>query len=228
MSDLKNKWQEQDSFIEKLMNDFPDLFPTDAEGKVTYPSCASGIPSGWNQIVYDLCGYLNNRRKNSYRCVRRQDLKSRILFLRDKIARKIFVTYANKILDPYRPFRPKNQVSFLILKNTQDKVASSWRFKLQSKLSKFNRKYFNYRGYDNVYPPKITIAQIKEKFGTLRFYFDGGDDRDGAVVSYVEYLSSKTCQETGDSGSLCKKRGCYATLSIDKAKELDYTKCNES
>jgi len=54
-----------------------------------------------------------------------------------------------------------------------------------------------------VIPPEVsqvTIAQIKEKFGTLRFYYDGGDDYVSGMVSLAESLSGLTCEKCGDVG----------------------------
>jgi len=48
--------------------------------------------------------------------------------------------------------------------------------------------------------PQVTIAQIKEKFGTLRFYYDGGDDYISGMVSLAESLSGLTCEECGSIG----------------------------
>lgn len=223
---LEDKWKQEEDFLYKLMKDFPDLFPKGEQGDVCEPICCSSIPCGWNDLVYNLCDYLNRSSKN-YRSVRKTDLKSRILFFRDKITAKILVDLSHKILDPYRPFRPKGQKSWIIPKNIQDKVLASWRFKLKQNLSRFNRKYFNYDGYEKVYPPRITITQIKEKFGTLRFYFDGGNEKTQAAVDFAEFLSSKTCQYTGKKGVMCKKRGWYATLSTGQAKKLGYTICND-
>ena len=48
--------------------------------------------------------------------------------------------------------------------------------------------------------PQVTIAQIKEKFGTLRFYYDGGDDYISGMVTLAESMSGLTCEECGSIG----------------------------
>lgn len=45
------------------------------------------------------------------------------------------------------------------------------------------------------YPLEIT--QVKEKFGTLRFYTNGSDDYIDGMICLAEYLSSKTCEKCG-------------------------------
>lgn len=51
-------------------------------------------------------------------------------------------------------------------------------------------------GFREVIPvcPQVVAVQIKEKFGTLRFYYDGGDDFCRGVVSMAEAMSAVTCE----------------------------------
>jgi len=51
---------------------------------------------------------------------------------------------------------------------------------------------------------QVVAIQIKEKFGTLRFYYNGGDDTIGGMVRMAESMSSVTCEECGNPG---KTRG---------------------
>jgi len=45
--------------------------------------------------------------------------------------------------------------------------------------------------------PQVTVAQIKEKFGGLRFYYDGGDDQIQGMVTMAEAWASNTCEICG-------------------------------
>jgi len=47
---------------------------------------------------------------------------------------------------------------------------------------------------------QVTIDQIKEKFGTLRFYYSGGDEYISGMVTLAESMSSVTCEECGSIG----------------------------
>jgi len=47
---------------------------------------------------------------------------------------------------------------------------------------------------------QVTLDQVKEKFGTLRFYYTGGDDYVRGLVSMAESMSSVTCEECGNPG----------------------------
>lgn len=47
-------------------------------------------------------------------------------------------------------------------------------------------------------PPKqVVAAQVKEKFSSLRFYYDGGDDYIRGIVSFAESLSYMICEQCG-------------------------------
>lgn len=45
--------------------------------------------------------------------------------------------------------------------------------------------------------PQVTVAQIKEKFGGLRFYYDGGDDHIKGMVRMAEAWADATCEDCG-------------------------------
>lgn len=44
------------------------------------------------------------------------------------------------------------------------------------------------------------IRQVKEKFGSLRFYADGLSDEHENYVRFAEAMSGRTCEECGDRG----------------------------
>ena len=48
---------------------------------------------------------------------------------------------------------------------------------------------------------QVTLDQVKEKFGTLRFYYTGGDDYIRGMVTMAESMSSVTCEECGKPGT---------------------------
>ena len=45
-------------------------------------------------------------------------------------------------------------------------------------------------------------SQVKEKFGTLRFYYDGGNDYTEGMTQLAETLSGTTCEVCGNPGEL--------------------------
>ena len=47
----------------------------------------------------------------------------------------------------------------------------------------------------------VVATQVKEKFGTLRFYVNGGDDYTDGAIELAEMLSSVTCDKCGSPSS---------------------------
>jgi len=47
---------------------------------------------------------------------------------------------------------------------------------------------------------QVTLDQVKEKFGTLRFYYTGGDDTISGMVAMAESMSGVTCETCGNIG----------------------------
>ena len=75
---------------------------------------------------------------------------------------------------------------------------------------------------------QVTLDQVKEKFGTLRFYYTGGDDVIDGMVRMAESMSGVTCEEcsapakTHGSGWICT-----ICASCEEARELARQKANE-
>ncbi len=68
--------------------------------------------------------------------------------------------------------------------------------------------------------PQVTVVQVKEKFGTLRFYYNGGDTYIDAMVSFAEAMSACTCERCGAPGVI-RGGGWVRTLCDTHAKEKD-------
>ncbi len=47
---------------------------------------------------------------------------------------------------------------------------------------------------------QVVVGQIKEKFGGLRFYYDGGDDGIHGMVRMAEAWADHHCEECGKPG----------------------------
>lgn len=60
-------------------------------------------------------------------------------------------------------------------------------------------------------PIDFQIAQVKEKFGSLRFYYDGGDEYIAGLVAMAESMSSRICEECGEPG-FTRDGGWFVTL----------------
>jgi hypothetical protein len=64
------------------------------------------------------------------------------------------------------------------------------------------------------------ICQVKEKFGGLRFYINGGTTEIFNRISEAEELSINTCEVTGNKGELRTDIGWYRTLSDEVYNEF--------
>lgn len=47
---------------------------------------------------------------------------------------------------------------------------------------------------------QVIVRQVKEKFGGLRFYYDGGDEYIAGLVSMAETWADRSCEECGAPG----------------------------
>lgn len=81
-------------------------------------------------------------------------------------------------------------------------------------------------------PIQVVAHQIKEKYGTLSFYYggEGGTKIDwdiiDDIISETERCSAQTCEESGKHGYICSKGGWYKTLSYEEARKLGYKACD--
>ena len=58
---------------------------------------------------------------------------------------------------------------------------------------------------------QVTVNQIKEKFGGLRFYYSGGDDVIDGMVRMAESWAAHSCEECGAPGK-SREGGWIRTL----------------
>lgn len=49
---------------------------------------------------------------------------------------------------------------------------------------------------------QVVAAQIKEKFGTLRFYTNGSNEYVHGIISMAEAMSARTCEKCGSPGKV--------------------------
>ena len=68
--------------------------------------------------------------------------------------------------------------------------------------------------------PQTVVMQVKEKFGGLRFYYDGGDEAVAGMVRMAEAWASHACEECGAPGTLGGK-GWIKTLCPTHRAESD-------
>ena len=70
--------------------------------------------------------------------------------------------------------------------------------------------------------PQLVAEQVKEKFGTLRFYTSGGDRLIDGMIWFAESMSGSICEECGNKGARNNpgwNRGWIRTLCTEHSKE---------
>jgi hypothetical protein len=60
--------------------------------------------------------------------------------------------------------------------------------------------YLNWKNKESEVVAQVVVTQIKEKFGGLRFYYNGGDDTIDGMVRMAESWASNACEECGAPG----------------------------
>jgi hypothetical protein len=73
---------------------------------------------------------------------------------------------------------------------------------------------------------QVTLDQVKEKFGTLRFYYSGGDDYISGLVSMAESMSGVTCESCGNPAGVQNNGGWMRAICdpCETKREEEYVK----
>ena len=142
---------------------------------------------GWFDIIETLCHCIQNR-VNTSRQNRARDLR---------LNRAIRAGWAGnkKPLETYYQF---GSSSYKVDPKVADRVDEMLAKKTLVKPSMAMKQ--------------IIATQVKEKFGTLRFYYSGGDEYIDGMVCMAEALSKRTCEKCGGRAQSQTKSGWIKTL----------------
>jgi len=89
-------------------------------------------------------------------------------------------------------------------------------FQILNQLMNNIQHHIDWKNKNGEVVPQVTLDQVKEKFGTLRFYYTGGDDVIDGMVRMAEAMSGVTCEQCGNPGTstgggwiktVCKEHG---------------------
>jgi hypothetical protein len=69
---------------------------------------------------------------------------------------------------------------------------------------------------------QVVATQVKEKFGGLRFYYNGGDQLIEGMSWLAEHLSLKTCEECGSKDNIGMTSGWLKTICRPCYDLMDY------
>jgi hypothetical protein len=59
---------------------------------------------------------------------------------------------------------------------------------------------------------QIEATQVKEKFGTLRFYTNNQDEKQAGMIALAEYMSGYVCERCGETKGVTQTKGWIVTL----------------
>lgn len=67
--------------------------------------------------------------------------------------------------------------------------------------------------------PQLEAIQVKEKFGGLRFYYNGGDEEISGMIEMAENMSYHICESCGSTKNIKQTEGWIYTLCGDCLKK---------
>jgi len=102
-------------------------------------------------------------------------------------------------------------------------IGDGW-FNIINQLSQNIQHHLKWKNKDTEVVPPVIIEQIKEKFGSLRFYYQGGDDYISGLVSMAESMAGVTCETCGDVGE--SRNGGWIRVLCDHHEELYQSRKN--
>jgi hypothetical protein len=82
-------------------------------------------------------------------------------------------------------------------------VGKGW-WPIIERLSSNIQQHIEWKNRETEVVPQVVVEQIKEKFGGLRFYYQGGDDNVAGMVRMAEAWADIACEDCGGIG---KRRG---------------------
>lgn len=96
---------------------------------------------------------------------------------------------------------------------------------IQTTIDRNNKRVKKYEEEESKLITQVVATQVKEKFGGLRFYVDGGNEDIYTIIHAYESLSYTVCELCGkmDETVICTGRGWFKTLCYEcrKPEEKD-------
>jgi hypothetical protein len=99
-------------------------------------------------------------------------------------------------------------------------VGAGW-FPILEELCSSIQQHVDWKNRQSEVVPQVTVEQIKEKFGGLRFYYSGGDDTIDGMVRMAESWADHSCETCGAPG---KKRNSGWIRTLCDRHEEEYQK----
>lgn len=83
------------------------------------------------------------------------------------------------------------------------------------------QSHLNWKTKNNGAVPQVVAEQVKEKFGTLRFYYTGGDDYIRGLVDMAEAMSGITCENCGAPGKIIEGGWIHTACEAHRRDNID-------
>lgn len=131
----------------------------------------------------------------------------------EKFAKRMEEQYPKMFVTPYGGFA----------------VGDGW-YPVLEKLCANIQQHIDWANRNGEVVPQVVVEQIKEKFGGLRFYYQGGDEQIHGMVRMAEAWAGDVCEKCGAPG----ERGgngwirtlCPTHRAETEAARVEYMKAN--
>lgn len=97
---------------------------------------------------------------------------------------------------------------------------ANWRNNQRTRLLADNK--YNHPIPDEI--PQVVVEQIKEKFGGLRFYYQGGDDEISGMVRMAEAWADRSCETCGAPGTRRSGNWVRTLCDVHEAERIQQIK----
>jgi hypothetical protein len=194
---------------EKLCAKYPEIF-RDRNAPMTHTCMCWGFDcgDGWYNIIDALCANIKAHVDNHNR-----NVQSNIKY--QKIRDAALNGDWSLFNEDYERLYPSS-----LIDNTKywtEEKAKEHREQMMKDLISDIPDWFK----DTGYMESPVAVQVKEKYGTLRFYYDGGDRYIDGLANMAESMSAVTCEECGSPGKTLGG-GWIRTLCKIHAEEHHY------
>jgi hypothetical protein len=163
-----------------LCKKYPKIFRDRHASMQTTCMCwGFDVDDGWYNIINMLCANIQGHID--------QTRKSRVSSLLFNRALSRAIKYSDE--------------KYLVNYFSRGEKVTEWATKIAKSTLIEHKEETKFRKVD-AKPRQVVASQVKEKFGTLRFYINGGDDYIYGLISMAESMSSVTCEICGKPGTV--------------------------
>jgi hypothetical protein len=147
--------------------------------------------------------------------------------MKTELQNELFLKYPKLYVQRYRPHTETLMCFGFACGDGWHTILDNLSAQIQDRIDYLNAEgshsYNKSRLSDDHVPVRLEACQVKEKYGTLRFYYDGDDSVVEGLVRMAEAMSATTCEICGDVGKLETKGWYKVRCEKHKGLPLSYT-----